>query len=229
MSTSIEDIGATAFNFLSLKVKAIILGIIIGLFFLIIIPVLLIAGLFTTDNNEDTEETTTSSVVSGEVISDEDLTKYAEAKFIIPFAKWDSASGKITSKHGYRIHPVTGVKKKHTGMDLVSLSSNKIVAAEDGVVSLRTYNNLGSSFGNGVEILHTLPDGTKIYTFYAHMKDGTVSCKVGDTIKKGEVIGIMGSTGLSTGDHLHFEVRTKSGYGNDINPAPFLFGNILEA
>ena len=70
MSTSIEDIGATAFNFLSLKVKAIILGIIIGLFFLIIIPVLLIAGLFTTDNNEDTEETTTSSVVSGEVISD---------------------------------------------------------------------------------------------------------------------------------------------------------------
>ena len=54
MSTSIEDIGATAFSFLSLKVKAIILGIIIGLFFLIIIPVLLIAGLFT-NNNEDTE------------------------------------------------------------------------------------------------------------------------------------------------------------------------------
>lgn len=229
MSSSMEDIGATVVSFLSLKVKAIILGIILILFFLIIVPVLLISNIFATsgDNTDDeASSSSSSSIGTGEIISSEELAKYSEAKFIIPFGKWDSSSGKITSKYGYRIHPVTGAKKKHTGLDLVSLSSNKIVAAEDGVVSLRTYNSNGSSYGNGVEILHTLSDGTKCYTFYGHMKDGTVNCKVGDTVKKGEVIGIMGSTGLSTGDHLHFEVRKKSGYGNDIDPTPFLFGNI---
>ena len=225
MSTSIEDIGATAFNFLSLKVKAIILGIIIGLFFLIIIPVLLIAGLFTTDNNEDTEETTTSSVVSGEVISDEDLTKYAEAKFIIPFAKWDSASGKITSKHGYRIHPVTGVKKKHTGMDLVSLSSNKIVAAEDGVVikvvsgcthdypkTYKTRCYCGGGYGNYLMINHG-----GLITLYGHM--ASISVSNGQTVKRGQKIAEVGSCGWSTGNHLHFSVLKGSTY---VNPGDYL-------
>lgn len=227
MSNSIGDIGATAFSFLSLKIKAMILGVIIVLFFLIILPVLLIGGLFSTESNandeEEEEQQVTSSETTNEVISDNDLTKYSEAKFIIPFADW--RTGKITSMYGTRVHPVTGVKKKHTGIDLVSLSTDKIVAAETGVVTLRTYNP-GSSFGNGVELLHTLDDGTKVYTFYAHMQDGSVTCEVGDTIEQGQVIGLMGSTGLSTGDHLHFEVRNKSGYGNDIDPTSFLFGNL---
>lgn len=227
MSSSIEDLGKTAFSFLSLKMKAVVLGIVVGLFFLIIVPVLLISSVFSSaGETEDSVSTGSSTSTSaGEVISSELLAKYANAKLIIPFAKWDSSSGYITSKYGFRVHPVTGQGKKHTGIDLVSTSSNKIVAAEDGIVSLRTYNR-SSSYGNGVEILHVLADGTKCYTFYGHMKDGTVQCKVGDVVKKGEVIGIMGSTGMSTGDHLHFEVRVKSGYGNDIDPTPFLFGNV---
>lgn len=226
MSNSLGDMGATAFSFLSFKIKAIILGTIIILFFLILLPALLIGGLFSSndkDEDEEEEQQVVAEENTNEVISDKDLTKYSEAKFIIPFANW--ASGRITSMYGTRVHPVTGATKKHTGIDLVSLSTNKIVAAETGVVTLRTYNP-ESSFGNGVELLHTLDDGTKVYTFYAHMQDGSVTCEVGDTIQQGQVIGLMGSTGLSTGDHLHFEVRNKSGYGNDINPTSFLFGNL---
>lgn len=225
MFDSDTDYIKAGFNFLSFKMKAIILGIILVLFFLIIVPVLLISSAFSSQSESAGESDLTTDYTSDEIISEELLIKYSDAKFIIPFAQWDSSSGYITSKYGYRIHPVAGQRKKHTGIDLVSTSNNKIVAVEDGVVTLRTYNK-GSSYGNGVEILHTLSDGTKIYTFYAHMKDETVKCKVGDNIKKGEVIGKMGSTGMSTGDHLHFEVRVESGYGNDIDPTPFIFGEI---
>lgn len=191
MSNSIEDIGATAFSFLSLKVKAIILGVIIGLFFLIIVPVLLITNVFVSNNTEETGETgTSSSIVAGEIISEGDLAKYSEAKLIIPFEKWNSKTGVITSKYGMRIHPVTGVKKKHTGIDLVCTASNKVVAAEEGTVTLRTYSS-NSSYGNGVEIMHTLSDGTICYTFYAHLQDDSVSCQVGDALQRGEVIGLM--------------------------------------
>lgn len=191
MSNSIEDVGATAFSFLSLKVKIIILGVVIGLFFLIIVPVLLITSVFSSNDSEDTGESgTSSSIVAGEIISEGDLAKYAEAKLIIPFEKWNSKTGVITSKYGMRIHPVTGVKKKHTGIDLVCTASNKVVAAEEGTVTLRTYSS-SSSYGNGVEIMHTLSDGTICYTFYAHLQDDSVNCQVGDTLQRGEVIGLM--------------------------------------
>lgn len=192
MSNSIEDIGVAAFSFLSLKVKAIILGVIIGLFFLIIVPVLLITSVFASNNtDEETGEAgTSSSIVAGEIISEGDLAKYSEAKLIIPFEKWDSKSGVITSKYGMRTHPVTGVRKKHTGIDLVCTASNKVLAAEEGTVTLRTYSS-SSSYGNGVEIMHTLSDGTICYTFYAHLQDDSVSCQVGDTLQRGEVIGLM--------------------------------------
>lgn len=191
MSNSIEDIGVAAFSFLSLKVEAIILGVIIGLFFLIIVPVLLITSVFATNNTENTGESgTSSSIVAGEIISEGDLAKYSEAKLIIPFEKWNSKTGVITSKYGMRIHPVTGVKKKHTGIDLVCTASNKVVAAEEGTVTLRTYSS-SSSYGNGVEIMHTLSDRTICYTFYAHLQDDSVNCQVGDTLQRGEVIGLM--------------------------------------
>ena len=191
MSNSIEDIGAAAFSFLSLKVKIIILGVVIGLFFLIIVPVLLITSVFASNNTEETGGTVSSnSIVAGEIISEGDLAKYSEAKLIIPFAEWNSKSGVITSKYGMRIHPVTGIRKKHTGIDLVCTASNKVLAAEEGIVTLRTYSS-SSSYGNGVEIMHTLSDGTICYTFYAHLQDDSVSCQVGDTVQRGEVIGLM--------------------------------------
>lgn len=226
MSISAEDIGKTAFGFLSLKMKAIILGVIIGLFFLIIVPVLLISSVFTGGMDDEDEETSSSQVTaaSGEIIQEENWTKYSDATFIMPLASWTSSST-ITSKWGTRVHPVTGVTKKHTGIDLVSQKDDKVIAVESGIVTERTYNG-SSGYGNGVEILHVLENGQEIYTFYGHMKDYSVTCKVGEQIEKGQVIGTMGSTGMSTGDHLHFEVRTKHGYGNDVDPTNYIFGNL---
>lgn len=223
MSLSVGDIGETAFTFLSTKVKAIIIGIVIGVFMLIIVPVLLISNALTGDI-EDEDETETSQVVTatGEITKEDEWTKYTGATFIMPLASWTSNST-VTSKWGTRVHPVTGVKKKHTGMDLVSKKNDKVIAVESGIVTERTYNGK-SSYGNGVEILHVLENGEEIYTFYGHMQDNSVTCNLGDKIEKGQVIGLMGTTGMSTGDHLHFEVRTKHGYGNDIDPTSYIFG-----
>lgn len=227
MSLSAEDVGKTAFSFLSLKTKAIILGIVIGVFMLIIVPVLLITSVFAGGNEEEEdEETSTSQVASatGEITKENEWTKYTGAKFIIPLSSWTSSS-KITSKWGTRVHPVTGAVKKHTGIDLVSQKDDRVIAVESGVVTERTYNG-SSGYGNGVEIVHMLDNGQEVYTFYGHMQDNSVTCKVGEVIEKGQVIGLMGTTGMSTGDHLHFEVRIKHGYGNDIDPISYLFGNI---
>lgn len=227
MSLSAEDIGKTAFSFLSLKMKAIILGVIIGVFMLIIVPVLLLSSFFTGGFDEEEEEEISTSQVSaatGEITKEEEWSKYTGATFIMPLASWNENSS-ITSKWGTRVHPVTGQVKKHTGIDLVSKKDDKVIAVDSGVVTERTYNG-SSGYGNGVEILHMLENGQEIYTFYGHMQDNTVSCKVGETIQKGQVIGIMGTTGMSTGDHLHFEVRLKHGYGNDVDPTSYIFGNI---
>lgn len=225
MSLSTEDIGETAFSFFSFKVKAIIIGIIIGVFILIIVPVLIISNTFTSQI-DDEEEIDTSQVATatGEITKEEEWTKYTGATFIMPLASWTSNST-VTSKWGTRVHPVTGVKKKHTGIDLVSVKNDKVIAVEPGIVTERTYNGK-SSYGNGVEILHILEDNQEIYTFYGHMQDNSVTCKEGDKIEKGQVIGLMGTTGMSTGDHLHFEVRTKHGYGNDIDPTSYIFGKV---
>ena len=99
---------------------------------------------------------------------------------------------------------------KHNGIDLVGTGStlDYIVAHSDGTVTAvrkdcnATYKT-GSSYGNYVKIKHT----NGYYTLYAHLKYGSVSVKVGDKVKKGQVIGYMGNTGHSFGAHLHWEVR----------------------
>ncbi len=113
----------------------------------------------------------------------------------------------------------------HSGIDLVvrSKANPKICAVANGLVTMRTFNGK-TSYGNGIEIMHTLEDGTVIFTFYAHMKDNSITVSVGDTVQAGQVIGEMGKTGAATGEHLHFEVRTASGYGHHIDPYSFLFG-----
>lgn len=227
MSLSAEDIGKTAFCFLSLKMKAIILGIVIGVFMLIIVPILLLSSFFTGGFDEEEEEEVKTSQVSsatGEITKEDEWSKYTGATFIMPLASWNQNSV-ITSRWGTRVHPVTGQTKKHTGLDLVSQKDDKVIAVDSGVVTERTYNG-SSGYGNGVEIVHVLDNGQEIYTFYGHMQDNTVTCKVGETIQKGQVIGIMGTTGMSTGDHLHFEVRLKHGYGNDVDPTNYIFGNV---
>jgi|GEM_PF-2216459 len=104
----------------------------------------------------------------------------------------------ITSPYGYRIHPITGELKFHSGVDIGAKGGSPIVAVADGTVTISVYS---SSYGNYVEINH----GHGLRTRYAHMSKRL--CKVGDTVTQGETIGLVGSTGNSTGNHCHFEVR----------------------
>lgn len=99
---------------------------------------------------------------------------------------------------GWRTHPVYGYRSCHTGIDLGASSGTSIKAAEDGRVASIGYDNI---YGNYTLIAH----GDGMTTFYAHQLTKLV--KVGDMVKRGETIGKVGSTGWSTGPHLHFEVR----------------------
>ena len=127
----------------------------------------------------------------------------------------------VTSKFGLRnAHGV--VHSNHTGIDLCGKLGSCVIAVKDGEV---THSGKQGGYGNCVEIKHTDEQGNIFYTFYAHMRDNSLQVKKGQQVVVGQVIGTQGSTGNSTGDHLHFEIRTNSGSGNyAIDPAPYLFG-----
>ena len=128
----------------------------------------------------------------------------------------------VTSPYGMRKHPTTGIESKHTGIDLRSDWHIGILAAQEGEVVFAGDNG---AFGNAVEIKHVI-NGEEIYTFYAHLS--RIDVKVGDKVERGQQIGLEGgdasddNPGQSTGHHLHFEVRTKSGYGNDVDPTLYI-------
>ena len=104
----------------------------------------------------------------------------------------------ITSRVGYRWHPVSGQWKYHSGLDIGAAYGASIVAADGGTVTIAGVNG---GYGNCVMIDH----GNGYYTLYGHMSSIAVS--VGQSVSKGATIGYVGSTGVSTGPHLHFEIR----------------------
>ena len=118
-----------------------------------------------------------------------------------------SISGTLTSNYGYRIHPISGQRKMHTGIDLAAPAGTPILAAESGTVIL--VKTLSTGYGHYVIISH----GSNIATLYAHMSSINVS--VGQTVSRGQKIGGVGTTGSSTGNHLHFEVRVN---GSHVSP-----------
>ncbi|MFX0560546.1 murein hydrolase activator EnvC [Tepidibacillus infernus] len=134
--------------------------------------------------------------------------KYSGGKFAWPLP----ASTRITSDFGLRIHPITGKKTGHDGIDIGAPQGIDIVAADDGVVILATYV---SGYGNTVMIDH----GSGIWTLYGHIRNGGIKVKVGQEVKKGEKIAEVGSTGRSTGPHLHFEVQKNK---QAVNPWNYL-------
>ncbi len=113
----------------------------------------------------------------------------------------------VTSEFGQRFHPVLKRWKLHTGIDLRVPSGSKIVSANDGVVLIAKYN---VAYGNYIVVDH----GGGISTLYAHNKKLLVSA--GQTVKRGQVISYSGSTGYSTGPHLHFEYRINGEYQNPL-------------
>lgn len=119
-----------------------------------------------------------------------------------------AANNVVTCKYGMRTHPITGVYKLHTGVDLRATKGTNIYAANNGTVTTATYSN---AYGNYVVIDH----GGGVATLYAHMSKINVS--KGQTVTQGTVIGLVGSTGYSTGPHLHFEVIRNGKYTNPID------------
>ena len=118
----------------------------------------------------------------------------------------------ISSTFGWRVHPVTGKKEFHRGLDYRGKVGDKIIATADGVVEYSGFLKK-SGYGNLVLIDH----GAGFRTLYGHMSKRLV--KTGEVIQKGQVIGLIGSTGLSSGPHLHYEV---SFVQRKLNPAPFV-------
>ena len=117
---------------------------------------------------------------------------------------------KLTSPYGYRIHPTLGYRKFHNGVDLANSQGTPIYATRSGKVTVATY---GSTYGYYVTINH----GDGYSSLYAHMTHYVVS--KGDTVKKGQLIGYMGSTGRSTGPHLHFSIFYN---GSSVNPMNYI-------
>ena len=115
-------------------------------------------------------------------------------------------NGPITSHYGYRVHPIRGTTRLHTGMDFGVGYGVPILSADNGVV---IHSGWYGGYGNTVIVDH----GGGFTTLYAHASSLAVSA--GQTVKQGQMVSRVGSTGFSTGPHLHFEVRYN---GNPINP-----------
>jgi len=124
---------------------------------------------------------------------------------------------KFTSGYGMRNHPVLRQRRHHNGVDLAAPMGTPVYATADGIITEAKY---WSSYGNYVEIQH----GGSLETRYAHLQDYTVHA--GDAVKKGDLIGYVGSTGRSTGPHLHYEVRVE---GSPVNPLPYMITELAMA
>lgn len=117
---------------------------------------------------------------------------------------------KISSLFGNRADPFTGKRDNHTGTDIPAPSGTPIYAAKTGVVTTVNKNKNASSYGYYCIISH----GNGYATLYAHQKQVPI-VQEGQTVQKGQVIGYVGTTGRSTGNHLHFELRV-NGVRNDV-------------
>ena len=125
---------------------------------------------------------------------------------------WPASSNYITSRFGLRIHPITGQQKSHTGIDIGAAAGSNVLAAAAGVVTMASWNG---GYGNCVMIDH----GNGYQTLYAHMS--SISVANGAAVSAGTVVGLVGSTGVSTGPHLHFEIFAS---GSRVDPEQFFSG-----
>ena len=135
--------------------------------------------------------------------------------FICPLKTYS----RISSEYGYRTNPVTGVYKLHGGIDFAAPAGTPIYAAAGGYVSVAGWSTGG--YGNYVVIYHgTMNDGKAYSTLYGHMS--RIAAKQGTYVKQGDIIGYVGSTGNSTGNHLHLEVWQGKSNAGRVNPRSYI-------
>ena len=200
-----QQIGSLAVSFISVKTKLIIIITVI-----VILLIVIICALVMDENGLDEFETLSKITIHDDLIYYNENSifplPYIENKFV------------ITSKFNpYRVHPVTGIVTSHKGLDLVGTKGCDILSIADGIV---IFSGQASGYGNVVYIQHTERlDNKTTSSRYAHMSE--LSVKTGQEIKAGQVIGKQGNSGISTGEHLHLELRL-----NDIavDIYPYLFG-----
>ena len=162
-----------------------------------------------------------------------DVTPSTDAKFQQLFAKWEALDSRgqgeavsdfgvsipsrmplesavLTSDYGMRTHPVLGGRRDHKGIDLAAPTGTPVYATADGIVGRAEWF---SSYGLYIEIDH----GADLETRFAHLS--RLAVNAGDRVGKGDLIGYVGSTGRSTGPHLHYEIRVA---GEAVNPMPYM-------
>ncbi len=130
--------------------------------------------------------------------------------FIMP------AQGRISSEFGMRKHPIHGTMKNHSGIDIAAANGTPVYAAADGVITRAEFSN---SYGNVIYIRHP----NNMETRYAHLARFGEGIGTGKGVRQGDLIGYVGNTGASKGNHLHFEVRQGQGsMGVPVNPLSFI-------
>jgi murein DD-endopeptidase MepM/ murein hydrolase activator NlpD len=123
---------------------------------------------------------------------------------------WPVKSGYMSSQYGWRIDPINGKRSMHKGLDFAGKAGSDVVAVASGIV---TFTGVDPGYGNVVEVSH----GGDYVTRYAHNKQNLVH--PGDVVHKGDTIALMGSSGRSTGSHVHYEVYK---HGRSVDPSSYI-------
>jgi murein DD-endopeptidase MepM/ murein hydrolase activator NlpD len=196
-----------------------------------------VAALALTSSPAMANETATATQIAGAVNTDTGRAT-GDSEFAELFASWKSmdrtglgagtpltgvsvpagmplANAVMTSDFGMRTHPVLGGRRNHKGIDLAQPTGTPVYATADGVVAKAEWF---SSYGNYIQIEH----GGQLETRFAHLSGYAVVA--GQMVHKGDLIGYVGTTGRSTGPHLHYEVRVA---GEAVDPRPYMMNTQL--